>query len=220
MSELFEEIGKIGVVPVIKIDDADKALPLAGALLEGGIPCAEITFRTAQGEEAIRRVGAGLPEILLGAGTVLTTDQVDRAIDAGARFIVSPGFNPKVVGYCVKRGIPIAPGCSTPSDIEAALEFGLRVVKFFPAESFGGLASVKAMAAPYPDVKFMPTGGITVNNIGAYLAFEKVLACGGSWMAAPELISAGKFGAITALCEEALRVVRKARGFPTEPPRP
>jgi 2-dehydro-3-deoxyphosphogluconate aldolase/(4S)-4-hydroxy-2-oxoglutarate aldolase len=210
MHEVLEELGKIGIVPVIKIDDVEKALPLARALLAGGIPCAEITFRTAQGEEAIRRIHQGLPEILLGAGTVLTTGQVDRAIDAGARFIVSPGLNPKVVAHCIEKGIPITPGCSNPSDIEAALEFGLEVVKFFPAESAGGLSYLKAVAAPYPNLKFMPTGGISAANIGTYLAYEKILACGGSWMVGADLINAGSFDTITALCKEA---VQKLHGF-------
>jgi 2-dehydro-3-deoxyphosphogluconate aldolase/(4S)-4-hydroxy-2-oxoglutarate aldolase len=210
MNEVLEKLGRIGIVPVIKIDDVEKALPLARALQAGGIPCAEITFRTAQGEEAIRRVHQGLPEILLGAGTVLTTEQVDRAVDAGAQFIVSPGFNPKVVAHCIKRGIPITPGCSNPSDIEAALEAGLDVVKFFPAEPSGGLAYIKAVAAPYPGLKFMPTGGISPANIGTYLAYEKILACGGSWMVGADLLDAGNFDAITALCKEA---VQKVHGF-------
>ena len=210
MHEVIEELGKIGIVPVIKIDDVEKALPLAKALLEGGIPCAEVTFRTAQGEEAMRRISKGLPEILLGAGTVLTVDQVNRAIDAGARFIVSPGLNPKVVAHCVNKGIPITPGCSNPSDIETALEAGLDVIKFFPAEPSGGLGYIKAIAAPYPNIKFMPTGGINADNIGAYLAYEKIVACGGSWMVRDDLINAGKFDEITALCKEAQK---KAHGF-------
>lgn len=210
MHKVLEELEKIGIVPVIKIDDVEKALPLAKALLAGGIPCAEVTFRTAQGEEAMRRISKGLPEILLGAGTVINTDQVDRAIDAGARFIVSPGLNPKVAAYCVKRGIPITPGCSNPSDIEAAIEFGFDVIKFFPAEPSGGLPYIKAVAAPYPNIKFMPTGGIGADNIGTYLAYEKIVACGGSWMVGADLINAGKFDEITALCKEAMR---KAHGF-------
>jgi 2-dehydro-3-deoxyphosphogluconate aldolase/(4S)-4-hydroxy-2-oxoglutarate aldolase len=210
MNEVLEELGKIGIVPVIKIDDVEKALPLAKALLAGGIPCAEITFRTAQGEEAIRRIHQGLPEILLGAGTVLTTDQVDRAVDAGARFIVSPGLNPRVVEHCIKRGVPVTPGCANPSDIETALEVGLDVVKFFPAEPAGGLAYIKAIAAPYPNLKFLPTGGINAANIGAYMAYEKIHACGGSWMVGADLINAGEFNAITLLCKEA---VQKVMGF-------
>ena len=204
MHHVLEELGIIGIVPVIKIDDAAKAVTLARALIAGGIPCAEITFRTAQGEEAIRRIAKEVPEILLGAGTVLTTDQVDRACDAGARFIVSPGFNPGVVAHCAARGIPITPGCSNPSDIERALEAGLEVVKFFPAEQSGGLEYIKAIAAPFPNLKFMPTGGINAGNIAKYIAFEKIHACGGSWMAGADLINAGDFETISALSREAV----------------
>jgi len=204
MHAVLEELGKIGIVPVIKIDDVEKAVPLARALAAGGIPCAEITFRTAQGEEAIRRVSKEAPDVLAGAGTVLTTEQVDKAIDAGAKFIVSPGLNPKVVSYCIKKGIPVTPGCANPSDIEQALELGLEAVKFFPAEQAGGLEYIKAVSAPYPNLKFMPTGGINAANIVKYIAFDKILACGGSWMASAELINAGDFDKITALSREAV----------------
>ncbi|MDR3342278.1 MAG: bifunctional 4-hydroxy-2-oxoglutarate aldolase/2-dehydro-3-deoxy-phosphogluconate aldolase [Treponema sp.] len=204
MNAVLEKIGKIGIVPVIKIDDAAKAVPLAKALIKGGIPCAEITFRTASGEEAIRRVNAEVPDILLGAGTVLSTAQVDKAIAAGAKFIVSPGFNPKIVACCAEKGIPITPGCSNPSDIEMAIEAGLDVVKFFPAEQAGGLDYIKAIAAPYGNIKFMPTGGINADNIAKYTAYEKILACGGSWMVNADLINAGDFDKISALCREAL----------------
>jgi len=208
MHAVLEELKKIGIIPVIKIDDAEKAVPLAKALISGGIPCAEVTFRTAQGEEAMRRINAELcsgdvPDILLGAGTVLTTEQVDKAIAAGARFIVSPGFNPKVVSYCIQKGIPVTPGCSNPSDIERALEMGLEVVKFFPAEQSGGLEYIKAVSAPYPSVLFIPTGGINAQNIVKYIAFEKIVACGGSWMVSADLINAGDFDKVTALCREA-----------------
>jgi 2-dehydro-3-deoxyphosphogluconate aldolase/(4S)-4-hydroxy-2-oxoglutarate aldolase len=203
MHAVLEELGKIGIVPVVKIDEAEKAVPLARALIAGGIPCAEITFRTAQGEEAIRRIAAEEPGILLGAGTVLTTDQVDRAVDAGAKFIVSPGLNPRVVARCAERGVPITPGCSNPSDIEQALEAGLEVVKFFPAEQAGGLGYIKALSAPYPGLKFMPTGGINAQNIAQYIAFEKIHACGGSWMADAGLIKAGDFEKIAGLAREA-----------------
>jgi 2-dehydro-3-deoxyphosphogluconate aldolase/(4S)-4-hydroxy-2-oxoglutarate aldolase len=204
MHAVLEELGKIGIVPVITIDDAEKAVPLARALAAGGIPCAELTFRTAQGEEAIRRISKEAPEVLAGAGTVLTTEQVDRAINAGAKFIVSPGLNPKVVAYCVKKGIPVTPGCANPSDIEQALEFGLEAVKFFPAEQSGGLEYIKAVSAPYPNLKFIPTGGINAANIAKYTSFDKILACGGSWMANAELINAGEFDKITALSREAV----------------
>jgi len=204
MHSILERIGKIGIVPVIKIDDVEKAVPLAKALAAGGIPCVEITFRTAQGEEAIRRIARETPKTLVGAGTVLTMDQVDRAIGAGAQFIVSPGINPKVVAYCLQKGIPVTPGCANPSDIEQALEFGLDVVKFFPAEQAGGLEYIKAVSAPYPGLKFIPTGGISSGNIARYIAFDKVLACGSSWMATADLINAGDFEKITSLTREAI----------------
>lgn len=210
MNEILRKISEIGVVPVIKIDDPETAVPLAKALLKGGIPCAEVTFRTAHGEEAIRRIAKEVPEVLLGAGTVTTIEQVDKAIAAGARFVVSPGFNPKIVGYCVEKGMPITPGCSTPSDIEKALEFGLDVAKFFPAEQAGGLDYIKAIAAPYTTMKFMPTGGINAQNITKYLAFDKILACGGSWMVNPDMIAAGRYDEISVLCEE---VVKNIIGF-------
>nr|AGS53352.1 4-hydroxy-2-oxoglutarate aldolase/2-dehydro-3-deoxyphosphogluconate aldolase [uncultured bacterium contig00014] len=203
MHAVLEELRKIGIIPVIKIDDAGKAVPLARALIAGGIPCAEVTFRTAQGEEAMARINREVPGILLGAGTVLSTVQVDKAIAAGAKFIVSPGFNPKVVSYCKEKGIPITPGCSGPTDIEQALEMGLEAVKFFPAEQAGGLEYIKAVAAPYSSMYFVPTGGINAQNIVKYIAYEKILACGGSWMVNADLINAGEFDKITALCREA-----------------
>ena len=204
MHQILEDLRKIGVIPVIKIDDVDKAIPLAKALMAGGIPCAEITFRTAQGEEAIRRIKNSVPGILLGAGTVLTTEQADRAAAAGAAFIVSPCFNPAVVSHCVKKGIPITPGCSGPSDIEQALAFSLEAVKIFPAEQVGGLDFIKAVAGPYTSMMFIPTGGINAQNIAKYTAYEKILACGGSWMVNADLINAGDFDRITALCREAV----------------
>jgi 2-dehydro-3-deoxyphosphogluconate aldolase/(4S)-4-hydroxy-2-oxoglutarate aldolase len=212
MSDIIKTISDTGVVPVIAISDTEKAVPLAKALAAGGVPVAEITFRTAEGEEAIRRVAKEVPGVLLGAGTVLTTEQVDRAIAAGAKFAVSPGFNPKVVDYCISKGLPIVPGCANPSDMEMAIERGLSVVKFFPAEQAGGLAYIKACAAPYTGLKFMPTGGINAGNLGKYLAFNKIAACGGSWMVTKELISAGNFEEITRLCKEAAEIVRTARG--------
>ncbi|MDR2135212.1 MAG: bifunctional 4-hydroxy-2-oxoglutarate aldolase/2-dehydro-3-deoxy-phosphogluconate aldolase [Treponema sp.] len=194
----------MGIIPVIKIDDPAGAVPLAKALAAGGIPCAEVTFRTAQGEEAIRRISAEAPECLVGAGTVHSAEQADRAVKAGAKFIVSPGYNPKTVDYCLERGIPVTPGCSTPSDFERAMEAGLEVVKFFPAEQSGGIGYIRAVAAPYGGLKFIPTGGINPGNIGAYIACDRVLACGGTWMASPELIGAGDFDRIRALSREAV----------------
>lgn len=210
MNEVLSKIRLMGIVPVIKLDDAKDAVPLAKALCDGGLPCAEVTFRTAAAEESIRLMREAYPEMLIGAGTVLTTEQVDTAVNAGATFIVSPGLNPKVVKYCVEKNIPITPGCSTPSDIEAAMELGLEVVKFFPAEAAGGLPMIKAMAAPYGNMKFMPTGGINASNLTSYLDFPKIIACGGSWMVSDELVKTGAFDKITELTREA---VNKMLGF-------
>ena len=207
MHEVLTKITEIGVIPVIAINDAQKAVPLAKALQAGGIPCAEITFRTAQGEESIRRIAKETPEVLLGAGTVTTIEQVDHAIAAGAKFIVSPGFNPKIAAHCLEKSIPFTPGCSSPSDIEQAIEMGFEVVKFFPAEQSGGLDFIKAVAAPYPTVKFIPTGGINATNIVKYLAFERIIACGGSWMVKADLVDSGNFDEITRLCKEAVRLI-------------
>lgn len=204
MNEILKEISRIGIVPVIALDDAKDAKPLAQALCEGGLPCAEVTFRTAAAEESIRIMAQEFPEMLVGAGTVLTTEQVDRAVAAGAKFIVSPGLNPKVVKYCVDKNIPITPGTSSPTDIEQAIELGLEVVKFFPAEASGGLAKIKAMAAPYVNMKFMPTGGINAKNLIDYLNFPKIIACGGSWMVSKDMITAGEFDKIREMTKEAV----------------
>lgn len=204
MLEILETLGSIGIIPMIKIHDPEKAAPLAKAILAGGIPVAEVTFRTPQAADSLRRIAQEVPAMLLGAGTVLSTDQVDQAIDGGARFIVSPGFNPKVVSHCIAKGIPVIPGCSSPSDMEQALEQGLEAVKFFPAEQSGGLDYIKALSGPYPGLKFIPTGGINGENIPKYIAFDKVLACGGSWMLNHELIQAGKFDEITDSCRKAM----------------
>lgn len=204
MNEILQQISKMGIVPVIALHDAKDAKPLAKALCDGGLPCAEVTFRTDAAEDSIRIMASEFPEMLVGAGTVLTTDQVDRAVAAGAKFIVSPGLNPKIVRYCVEKGITITPGCTNPSDIEQAIECGLEVVKFFPAEASGGLKMIKAMAAPYTKMKFMPTGGINASNITSYLDFKKIIACGGSWMVNNDLIAAGEFDKIADLTREAV----------------
>lgn len=204
MNEVLEKIQKIGIVPVVVLNDAKDAAPLAKALCEGGLPCAEVTFRTDAAEESIRIMTTEFPQMLVGAGTVLTTEQVDRAVGAGAKFIVSPGLNPKVVKYCIEKGVPVTPGTSNPSDVEQAIELGLDVVKFFPAEAAGGLNMIKSMAAPYTNMKFMPTGGINAKNINSYLAFPKILACGGSWMVKGDLVAAGEFDKITELTREAV----------------
>jgi len=208
--DINKKIEALGIVPVVVLNDADDAVPLCKALAEGGLPVAEITFRTAAAEESIRRVSAELPDVLVGAGTVLSIEQVDRAIGAGAKFIVSPGFNPEVVGYCVEKGYPIFPGCPTTSDIEKALGFGLKVVKFFPAEAMGGLKVIKAVAAPYGAMRFMPTGGVNEKNLLDYLAFDKIVACGGSWMCDAKAIAAKDWGKITELTRSA---VQKMLGF-------
>lgn len=204
MNKVLEEFSKIGIIPVIALDDVADAAPLAKALCDGGLPCAEVTFRTDAAEESIRIMAEQFPEMLVGAGTVLTTEQVDRAVNAGAKFIVSPGLNPKVVAYCVEKGIPVTPGCSNPSDVETAIELGLDVVKFFPAEAAGGLNMIKSMAAPYTKMKFMPTGGINAKNITSYLDFKKIIACGGSWMVNKDMIAAKDWNGITALTKEAV----------------
>ena len=207
---ILDILGKTGIIPVIKIDDAEKAVPLARALLAGHIPCIEITFRTSAGEEAIRRIQREVPEILLGAGTILTTDQVDRALDAGAQFLVSPGYNSRVVKHAIKENILMIPGCSTPSDMEQAIEANIDIIKFFPAEQAGGLDYIKAVSAPYSMLSFVPTGGINLQNLAKYLSFKKVLACGGSWIAEPELINTGNYEQITALSKEAVEIAKKA----------
>ncbi|MCR5754280.1 MAG: bifunctional 4-hydroxy-2-oxoglutarate aldolase/2-dehydro-3-deoxy-phosphogluconate aldolase [Acetatifactor sp.] len=202
----------MGFIPGVGLEDAKDAKPLAEALMEGGLPCAEVTFRTDAAEEAIRIMSENYPDMLVGAGTVLTTEQVDRAVNAGAKFIVSPGFNPKVVDYCIEKGIPVAPGTANPTDIEAALEKGLKVVKFFPAEPLGGLKMIKAIAAPYVGVKFMPTGGINATNVRDYLAYNRIIACGGSFMVSGELIKKGDFETIKKLTREAADIVKEIRG--------
>ena len=212
MDTTFEKLEKFGVIPVIALDDPDDALPLAAALTDGGLSCAEVTFRTAAAEESIRRIAAAYPDMLVGAGTVLTTQQVDRAVAAGAKFIVSPGLNPNVVRHCLEKGVPAAPGCCTPSEIEQAIELGLSVVKFFPAEAMGGLKTIKALAAPYTGLRFMPTGGINASNLRIYLEYPRVLACGGSWMVSKELIRAHDFAQITELVRQATAIVRESRG--------
>jgi 2-dehydro-3-deoxyphosphogluconate aldolase / (4S)-4-hydroxy-2-oxoglutarate aldolase len=204
MNEIVKKIGSIGIVPVIKIDDPENAVPLAKALYEGGIPVAEVTFRTAHAKEAISRISKELPDMLVGAGTVLTIQQVDEAIEAGAKFIVSPGLNETVVKYCIERGITITPGCVSPSDIEKAIELGLDVVKFFPAEAYGGIKTIKALAGPYTKIKFMPTGGIDPSNLNAYLSFDRIVACGGSWMVKEELINNKEFDKIKDLSKQAM----------------
>jgi len=207
MNESLKEIAKIGIVPVIILDNVNHAIPLAKALKTGGINCAEITFRTQAAKESIKAISQELPQMLVGAGTILTIQQVDEAICAGAKFIVSPGLNPKIVRYCIEKDITIIPGCSSASTIETALELGLDTVKFFPAESIGGINMIKSLSAPYPNMNFMPTGGINLKNISSYLSFKKVIACGGSWIASKELINKDDFTTITKLSKEAVSAI-------------
>ena len=204
MKTLEEQFYDYAVVPAVVLDDAEDAAPLAEALVKGGLPCAEVTFRTEAAEESIRIMSEKYPEMLVGAGTVLTTEQVDRAVATGAKFIVSPGFDPEIVDYCMEKNIPVFPGCVSPSEVAQAVKRGLKVVKFFPAEAAGGLNMIKSMAAPYTNMKFMPTGGINAKNINSYLAFPKILACGGSWMVKGDLVEAGEFDKITELTREAV----------------
>ena len=202
--DIIKELSLIGIVPVIAINDAYDASPLADALCRGGLPCAEVTFRTDAAEEAIGIMKKSHPDMIVGAGTVLTAEQADRAAGAGASFIVSPGLNPDVVSHCISRDYPIVPGCATPSDIERAISLGLDTVKFFPAEAAGGIGMIRAMSAPYSKMRFMPTGGIKASNLNDYLSFRKVFACGGSWMASSKLISDGDFERIENLTREAV----------------
>lgn len=211
MDQLLEKVQELGVVPVVVLNDAKDAAPLADALCEGGLPCAEVTFRTEAAEESIRIMAEAHPEMLIGAGTVLTVEQVDRAVNAGARFIVSPGFDPEIVDYCLSKNILVLPGCITPSEVAQAVKRGLEVVKFFPAEQFGGVATLKALAAPYVNVRFMPTGGISAKNLKDYLSFQKIVACGGSWMVKSDLIEAGKFDEIKAMTAEAVALVKEIK---------
>ena len=212
MSELLQRVEKMGVVPVVVLNDSKDAAPLAKALCEGGLPCAEVTFRTEAAEESIKIMATEFPEMLIGAGTVLAIDQVDRAVEVGAKFVVSPGFDSEVVDYCISKNILVFPGCITPSDISQAVKRGLKVLKFFPAEQFGGVSTMKALAAPYPNIRFMPTGGISIQNLKDYLSFKKILACGGSWMVKGEMIEAGEFEKIKEMTAEAVALVKEIRG--------
>ena len=211
MSTVAEKIAGFGVVPVVVLEDVKDAAPLAKALVEGGLPCAEVTFRTAAAEESIRVMTTEYPDMFVGAGTVLTIEQVDRAVAAGAKFIVSPGFDPEIVDYCLEKESPVFPGCITPSEVAQAVKRGLKVVKFFPAEQFGGVATIKAMAAPYVGLKFMPTGGVSAKNLESYLSCDKIIACGGSWMVKGDLVKAGKFDEIKTLTEEAVKLAASIR---------
>ena len=211
MENIMVQIEKTGVIPVVVINDVEDAEPLAQALCEGGLPCAEVTFRTAAAEESIRKMTDIYPDMLIGAGTVLTTEQVDRAVAAGAKFIVSPGFDPEVVDYCILKQIPVFPGCITPSEVAQAVKRGLKVVKFFPAVQFGGVSTIQALTAPYVGRKFMPTGGVNAKNLADYLQCKSIIACGGSWMVKSDLIKAGEFEKIKDMTKEAVSLVNEIR---------
>lgn len=211
MGTIAEQFYEYGVVPVAVLEDAKDALPLAEALIEGGLPCAEVTFRTEAAEESIRRMSEKYPDMLVGAGTVLTIEQVDRAVKAGAKFIVSPGFDSEIVDYCLSKDIPVFPGCITPSEVAQAAKRGMKVVKFFPAEQAGGVSMIKAMAAPYTMMKFMPTGGINAKNLKEYLEYDKILCCGGSWMVKGDMIRSGAFDKIKELTKEAVELAAAIR---------
>ena len=212
MNHISEDIARYGVVPVVVLNDPAEALPVADALLKGGLPVAEVTFRTAAAEEAIRIIAAERPAMLVGAGTVLTVDQVDRAVAAGAKFIVCPGFDPEIVDYCIGKNIPVFPGCTTASEVAWGVKRGLTVLKFFPAEQCGGVATIKALCAAYVGVKFMPTGGIGPKNLKDYLSCDKIVCCGGSWMVKGDLIKAGRFDEIERLSKEAVALAKQVRG--------
>ena len=212
MNETLEKLGQYGIVPVVVLNDSKDAEPLADALCEGGLACAEVTFRTKAAAESIKIMSEKHPEMLVGAGTVLTVEQVDEAVAAGAKFIVSPGLNSEVVKYCLDKNIAITPGVVTPSEMEQAIELGLNIVKFFPAEPSGGLSMIKAVSAPYTMLKFMSTGGINPGNVKEYLKSDKIFACGGSWMVKGDLVDAGDFDKIKELTKEAADIVKEIRG--------
>ncbi len=205
MRGILDKIGKIGIIPVIAIDDAVKAVPLAKALIKGGLPVAEITFRTDAAEEAMKAIVRECPEMIVGAGTVLTREQLDKAMNAGAEFIVTPGFNPEIVKYGLSKGALMVPGTASAGEMEQAMAMGLEVVKFFPAEQNGGVAKLKALAGPYKNLKWIPTGGVNTKNLNSYLDFEQVIACGGTWMVKKELIDGECWDQITEICKESVR---------------
>ena len=207
MSSVYDRIYGIGIVPVIAFNSVEEAVPLCKALVAGGLPAAEVTFRTACAEDCIRVIKKEVPEMLLGAGTVLTKDQVDRSLDAGVEFIVSPGFNPEITKYALSKGACMMPGTATPGEMEQAMSLGLDVVKFFPAEQNGGVAKLKAVAGPYTKLRWMPTGGVNAKNINDYLSFDKIIACGGTWMCKSDMIKAGQWDAITAATKEAVNTM-------------
>lgn len=212
MTDIQQKISSIGIVPVIKLTNPEKdSLPLAKALIDGGVPVAEVTFRAKGANTAIRIMHEAYPEMIVGAGTVLTKEQVDLAVEAGASFIVTPGLDVELVAYCQEKNIPIFPGCTTPTDYHSAFKYGLSVLKFFPAEQSGGLSKIKALSAPFPMFKIMPTGGITLDNLSTYISNPVILACGGSYMVTADLIEGGKWDEITQLCKKSVEIINSAR---------
>ena len=211
MVNVLDQMAYYGLVPVIAMDEAEKAVQLARALLEGGLPLAEITFRTAAAGEAIRNIAAWVPEMIVGAGSVVNVKQAEQAAAAGARFIVSPGFDAGVVDWCLEHEMPVTPGVATPTEIMLGLAKGLRVLKLFPAEVIGGPKALRALAAPFPGVRFIPTGGVSLENLTDYLSLPFVHACGGSWLATQKMIAEGRFDEITRLTGEAMEKVRLLR---------
>ena len=206
MNSIAERLAELRVIPMVVMDKAEHAPAFGDVLIAGGLPVAEVTFRTPAAEQSVRNL-AKLRDLIVGAGTILTTEQADRAIDAGAKFLVAPGTNPKVIEHVLKRGLPMVPGVATPSEIELATSLGAQVLKFFPAETMGGVAALKAFAGPYPDARFIPTGGITPELLPSYLRLRSVVACGGSWLAPRELLTAGRFDAVAALIEQAQKLL-------------
>lgn len=207
--DIRQKLAEIGIIPVIKIDDAEKAVPLAKALRDGGLPAAEVTFRTAAAEEAIRRIAAEVPDVCVCAGTVLNVETAKRAMQAGASAVISPGTNPEVVAWCLENNVPVIPGCATPTEVEACMRMGLDFVKLFPAEVVGGVKILKALSGPYGNMQFMPTGGISPENAASYLALKNVVCCGGSWMVPGKLLDQNDFAGIEALAREAAALLQK-----------
>lgn len=208
-TDIMQRIEQLRLVPVVKIDRVEDAVPLCGALKEGGLPVAEITFRTQAAEESIKRVVKAFGDVLVGAGTVINVEQAKRALGAGAKFLVSPGFSKSVTEYALKENVPIFPGTCTPTEIMMALEYGLSVVKFFPAKQYGGLSTIKALAAPFPSIRFMPTGGISEENVKEFLAYERIVAVGGSWMVKESLFANGSFDKVKEATASAVKLIQK-----------
>jgi 2-dehydro-3-deoxyphosphogluconate aldolase / (4S)-4-hydroxy-2-oxoglutarate aldolase len=207
--KINEQIEKLKLVPVVVLNDVKEALPVAKALINGGLPVAEVTFRTDAAEESIRAISKAYPEMLVGAGTVTNLEQAKAAVEAGAKFIVTPGFSDEVTSYAVSNQIPIFPGVCTPSELMRAMSYNLEVVKFFPASQYGGLATINALGGPFPKMRFMPTGGVNPGNVKEYLANKKIIACGGSWMVKGDLVAAGDFSKIEQLTREAVELVKE-----------